>query len=226
MVENLITRQYFEQMAARWHSLTLVSNEKIDHLIRRLDFSRYRSILDLGCGAGVLFPFLIRLTRSDTQLFACDFAEAMTHIAAQQFHPGPIVLCACARYLPFQKNRFDLIIAFHVLPHIKGKQLALLECWRVLKPGGELVIMHAHSSKEINAIHDQISGPVKNHRLPSGTDVGRMLNSVGFQLEQIIDQPGEYFVRGLKMVHETTRLASISSEKPRPIEIVKRLVPR
>lgn len=225
MVENLITRQHFEQMAAHWHSSALVSNEKIDHLLQRLDFSRCRSILDLGCGTGVLFRFLIQLTRREAQIFACDFAEAMTHLAVQQCGPGPILLCACARYLPFQNNRFDLIIAFHVFPHIRGKLSALQECWRVLKPGGELVIMHAHSSREINTIHNQIGGAVKNHRLPSGADLGRMLNLVGFQPEQIIDQPGEYFVKGFKMDHHTTRLASISSGKPRPIEVDNFFVP-
>ncbi len=217
MVENLITRQYFDQLAARWHASAVMSRDKIYHLLRHLDFSHYRSILDLGCGTGVLFPFLIQLARGNAQIFACDFAEAMTHIAVRQCRPGPIILCACARYLPFQNNSLDLIIAFHVFPHIKGKQLALQECWRVLKPGGELVIIHAHGSREINAIHDQIGGAVKNHRLPPARDLGRMLASVGFKLEQVLDHPGEYLVRGQKVVHKRTRLALVSSNIPRPV---------
>lgn len=40
--------------------------------------------------------------------------------------------------LPYSDNSFDLIIHSDTLEHVKDSQLALHECWRVLKNGGSL----------------------------------------------------------------------------------------
>ncbi|MDZ7332477.1 MAG: class I SAM-dependent methyltransferase [candidate division KSB1 bacterium] len=200
MVENLITRRYFDQQAEDWACQPLPSHDRIHNLLKCLDFSRCRTILDLGCGTGVLFPFLYQLTQGTAQIFGCDFAESMTRLAAHRCRHNPIVICACATHLPFQDNSFDMIIAFQVLPHIQGKRLAFRECYRVLKPRSELGIMHLHSSWEINAIHRQIGGAVKNHRLPSGTNLAQMLKCVGFKIEAVEDQHGKYLVRAIKIV--------------------------
>ena len=42
--------------------------------------------------------------------------------------------------LPFKENEFDLIIANHILEHVKGWWNVVSECARILKPGGVLEI--------------------------------------------------------------------------------------
>ena len=111
------------------------------------------------------------------------------------------IVCGCARYLPFPNNYFDRIIAFHVFPHIQGKQLALHECWRVLKQFSELAIIHLNGSDEINAIHREIGGAVKNHRLPDANQMCRMLEQTNFHIKEAIDRTGEYFLRGIKLFY-------------------------
>jgi ubiquinone/menaquinone biosynthesis C-methylase UbiE len=198
MVENLLTRHYFNGVAKDWNSKQSEKDIKIHKMLSNLELQRCTTILDIGCGTGVLFPFLAKLTQGYAKIFAIDFAECMAREAAQQNYPATNVLCGCARYLPFLDNSFDLIIAFHVIPHIQGKSLALKECWRVLKPYGKLAIIHLHGSQEINAIHEEIGGTVKDHRLQSGEQMGRMLKKINFEIKEIVDRKGEYFVVGQK----------------------------
>lgn len=199
MVENLLIRRYFNGLAQDWNSKQSEQDEKIYQLLSHLDLKRCNAILDMGCGTGVLFPFLNNLTQGKATIFAIDFAEGMAREAAQQNYPAVKILCGCARYLPLLDNSIDLIIAFHVFPHIQGKNLALKECWRVLKPGGELAIMHLHGSQETSAIHKEIGGTVKNHELHSGTELGCMLEKENFNIKKTIDRSGEYFINGIKL---------------------------
>lgn len=198
MVENLLTQRYFNGLAKDWNSRQSERDVKIYKLLSYLDVKRCNAILDIGCGTGVLFPFLTKLTQGQAKIFAIDFAECMAREAAQKNYPSVNVLCGCARHLPFLDNSIDLVIAFHVIPHIQGKTLALKECWRVLKPCGELAIIHLHGSQEINAIHEEIGGTVKNHKLQSGEQMGRKLKKINFEINEIVDRKGEYYVIGQK----------------------------
>jgi len=204
MAENILTRQYFNSMAEQWEVKKITEGEEIQNLLSKLDWNHCSTVLDIGCGTGVLFPFLEKMTDGRVKIFAMDFAECMIYEAAQKKYPSIKVLCGCARYLPFQDNSIDRIIAFHVFPHIKGKILTLKECWRVLKPNGELAILHSHSSEKINAIHSEIGGAVKEHYLPPAHQMGKMLNETGFYVKAAIDRSREYYVSGIKISQLST----------------------
>jgi ubiquinone/menaquinone biosynthesis C-methylase UbiE len=201
MTENILTRQYFNGVAEKWEDRQNAEEKKIEYLLSKLEWKHCTTILDLGCGTGVLFPHLERISGGQKRIFAMDFAECMVKEAAQKNSPSIKVLCGCARYLPLQDNSIDRIVAFHVFPHIEGKILTLKECCRILKSNGELAILHIHSSQEINAIHREIGGMVKNHKLPPASQMCQMLESVGFEIKQAVDQAGEYFLNGIKIIN-------------------------
>lgn len=201
MVENCLTRHYFNDVAGQWKTRQITEQAKIAQLLSRLDWQDCSTILDIGCGTGVLFPFIEKITQGRARIFAMDFAESMVREAAHQKNGQVKPLCGCARYLPFCDNSIDRIVAFHVFPHIKGKQLALKECWRILKPWGELAIIHLHSSEEINGIHETIGGVIKDHRLPHVEQVCSMLADSNFTVKTAIDRSGEYFVGAIKRSH-------------------------
>ena len=201
MVENRLTRGYFNDVAEQWSARQTPEQAKIARLLSRLDWSCCETILDLGCGTGVLFPFFEQMTNRRAKVFAVDAAEFMVREAAHIKNGKIKLLCGCARYLPFGNNSMDRIIAFHVLPHVQGKQLALRECWRILKPDGELAIIHLHSSEEINSIHETIGGMVKDHKLPPVEQVCRLLEQSNFKIKAAVDQSGEYFIRGIKVLY-------------------------
>jgi ubiquinone/menaquinone biosynthesis C-methylase UbiE len=198
MTENILTRKYFNGVAEEWEAKKIAEETEIENLLAKLDWTHCNSVLDIGCGTGVLFPYLEKMARRQMKIYAMDFAECMIYEAAQKKYPSIKLLCGCARYLPLQDNSIDRIIAFHVFPHIEGKLLTLKECWRVLKPNGELAILHIHSSEKINAIHNEIGGAVKEHLLPAADQMSYLLNNVGFHIKTAIDRSGEYYVIGNK----------------------------
>ncbi len=57
-----------------------------------------------------------------------------------QKNPGARKVCADAGMLPFSEERFDAICSEHVFEHFAAPELVLAECFRVLKPGGNLVV--------------------------------------------------------------------------------------
>jgi predicted SAM-dependent methyltransferase len=57
-----------------------------------------------------------------------------------QRNPGSWKVCADAGRLPFGQDRFDAICSEHVFEHFAAPEQVLAECFRVLKPGGSLVV--------------------------------------------------------------------------------------
>lgn len=57
-----------------------------------------------------------------------------------QKNPGAWKVCADAIKLPFRENQFDAIFCEHVFEHFAAPDRALAECFRVLRPGGRLVV--------------------------------------------------------------------------------------
>jgi ubiquinone/menaquinone biosynthesis C-methylase UbiE len=55
-------------------------------------------------------------------------------------NPGARKVCTNAGELPFSEDRFDAICSEHVFEHFAEPERILAECFRVLKPGGSLVV--------------------------------------------------------------------------------------
>jgi ubiquinone/menaquinone biosynthesis C-methylase UbiE len=55
-----------------------------------------------------------------------------------------MVIQSDAKALPFKDNTFDCVYSFGVLHHFPGIEAALAEIHRVLKPGGQVMVMLYH----------------------------------------------------------------------------------
>jgi len=198
MNHDFLTRTYFNDLADSWESKQSNESEKIEELLSRLNLKNSDSILDIGCGAGVLFPFFEKLSHKKSQIFAVDFAESMAKTASLNCYKNIKVICGDSQNLPFKNSCFDRIVAFHVFPHIKEKQVALQEFWRVLMPGGELAIIHLRGSKELNDFHAELGGEVAHHRLPSAGELSQHLFEIGYVVKNSNDERDEYFLRAVK----------------------------
>src|SRR6266511_2055576 len=116
--------------------------EKLHHLLRLVDFDGYRgrSVLEVGCGAGV---DLARFAKGGADVTGVDVAPSAVELAqtncAQQALRGHFEV-ANGEHLPFADNRFDLVYAHGVVQYTAHPRRLIDECRRVLKPGGEAVI--------------------------------------------------------------------------------------
>lgn len=101
---------------------------------------RGSSVLDLGCGEGML----ALLKRKDVYLAGVDFSPELVGLARSN---GYDVACTGqVTNLPFANASFDYVVSLDVLGHISfdEKDALLAEVRRVLKPGG--VTMHGVES--------------------------------------------------------------------------------
>jgi SAM-dependent methyltransferase len=114
------------------------------------------AILDAGCGTGAAMTYLAPFGR----VTGCDFSALALGFCRQR---GLDRLGqASVVHLPFATGAFDLVTSFDVLCHraVGDYRLALAEFWRVLRPGGRLLLrlpaydwLHAHHDQVVHTIH-------------------------------------------------------------------------
>jgi len=95
-------------------------------------------VLETGCGAGYGSHMLSQRARS---VVAIDYSPAALTYARERF-PAPNLthLRMNCHHLGFADSRFDLVVSFEVFEHLESPLEYLSECWRVLRPGGRLVL--------------------------------------------------------------------------------------
>lgn len=113
-----------------------------DYVDREVNASAAQRVLALGCGKGE------ELTRwssnSQSQIVAFDISEPYVRSARQRVTAhGDASQCGFsvmdAHQLGFQDASFDLVVGFGILHHLEP-DVALTEIWRVLRPGGRLLL--------------------------------------------------------------------------------------
>ena len=91
-------------------------------------------VLDIGCGTGTMLTYLARY--GDAEGIDMD-AEAIRYCRERGLTR---VSQAGADPLPYGENTFDLVTALDVVEHIEDDRSALGEAFRVLRPGGSLLL--------------------------------------------------------------------------------------
>src|SRR5262245_38794998 len=104
-------------------------------------YLRSTDVLDLGCfNGGRTVAWMERygfgsVTGVDVQQV---YAEAASLFAASRKCPATFRV-GFAESLPFADQQFDAIVTFDVFEHVRSVATALIECHRVLRPGGVLL---------------------------------------------------------------------------------------
>ncbi len=153
------------------------------------------TVMDVGCGCGVLVPYILDRIGPDGRLYEIDYAEKMIEVN-KCLHQDPRItfLNTAVEFIGLPAASIDKAICFACFPHFQRKTESLLEIKRVLKPGGVLIIAHFASADEINHRHGKHEC-VMHDRLPSEKEMRELLASVGFQIDSFEDEPGFYCIR-------------------------------
>ena len=103
-------------------------------LIRRYVPLEGARILDAGCGLGL---YLQRFRQFSGRVHGIDVDAERVREARLTL---PHVLQASAERLPYVEGAFDVVLSHEVLEHLRDDAGAVAEAYRVLKPGGHLVL--------------------------------------------------------------------------------------
>jgi len=137
---------------------------------------RFTRVLELGAGTGFFSINLVLAGCLDgAELTVTDISEGMLEVCVENGRQHGVTLASRAgdaEALPFDDASFDLVIGHAFLHHLPDPQAALAEAFRVLAPGGTLVI-----AGEPTRIGDRIAGVVKRatwHGLQALTALPRL----------------------------------------------------
>ena len=102
------------------------------------------SILDIGCGSGVDTIFAAKMTGPTGKVAGIDLMSEMLLRAKENLTLANLDNVtyegASAERLPFPDKNFDVVISNGAFNLVPDKAMALSEVFRVLKPGGRLMI--------------------------------------------------------------------------------------
>jgi len=114
-----------------------------DLMVREAGLSEGARALDVACGTGVVARCAARLCGARGRSTGLDIDPAMIEVArATSVREGLAVEyhCAAATDLPFEPAGFDAAFCLHGLQYFPDKAQALAELYRVMRPGGTLVV--------------------------------------------------------------------------------------
>jgi ubiquinone/menaquinone biosynthesis C-methylase UbiE len=104
-----------------------------------------QTVLDVGCGTGVVARWLVRHTKGQTRISGVDInryllQEAMA-LASKEGLEGAIDFReGSAEALPFPDHSFDVTLSVTVIEEVDAQQM-LAEMVRVTKPGGKVAVV-------------------------------------------------------------------------------------
>ena len=99
-------------------------------------------VLEVGVGTGISLP----LYSPNVRIFGTDISEAMLKKAKQRVAEAHLkniegLAVMDAEKLEFPDNSFDVVMAQYVVTAVPNPEAALDEFARVVRPGGELIIL-------------------------------------------------------------------------------------
>jgi SAM-dependent methyltransferase len=155
------------------------TNERILRLVEPL-LARPLRILDLGCGSGYFLNKLAGLYQQrgwaiEPNLLGVDID--LTHYRAS---PVPAKQVDVNQALPLADASFDVVLAIEVFEHTRAPYLLLQDVFRILAPGGHLVLSVPNVMHILSRLSYLFTGHYYMYPTPSarGENAGRLCGHI------------------------------------------------
>lgn len=161
-----------------------------DPLRREIIGQAHGVVLEVGAGGGQNFPWYdpARVERVE----AVEPDEAMLARARHRLEEAPVpitITSASAEALPFPDAQFESVVATLVFCSVDDPECGLREVWRVLKPGGTLLLLeHVRAQGNATAWVQDALVPVTTRCMGHchwNRDTLRTVVQTGFQTTQV-----------------------------------------
>ncbi len=180
------TQRFFDAIASDWEDLRNDVLGDLD-LIKEIEarVPECNALLDMGCGTGEL---LCSLKSKARQLIGVDSSQKMLENARRRLSGcGAEVSLRIGEleHLPLRDGETDFAVVSMALHHLSQPELGIQEGFRVLAPGGNLIIAEflKHDEETMRFAHkDRWLGFTKDQ-------LGTWLTDAGFTLDTITSHP-------------------------------------
>lgn len=204
-------RKLFDKIAPDYDRLNHILSLNIDKGWRRkavrqiADENRALKVLDVACGTADFTIEIARKVSSGSTVTGVDISEGMMAVGKEKIKKAGVsaeLYVADCEALPYEDNTFDRVSVGFGVRNFEHLDVGLKEMFRVLKPGGRLVILELsvpsdpvirwfyklYFLKILPAIGGLVSGdrgayeylPASVLRFPSPEKFIQMLKSAGF----------------------------------------------
>ncbi len=144
-------QQMFGAIAPRYDFLNRLLSLGIDRRWRTkaVQLLKYREgsrILDVATGTGDVALEIALRTPQSVKITGADFCKEMVDLGVEKVAASPYadridLMVAPCEDLPFANDTFDSITIAFGIRNVVDRKLGLAEMWRVLRPGGRMIIL-------------------------------------------------------------------------------------
>lgn len=118
------------------------------HALAMANIKEGEKVLDVGIGTGWVLERIVPLVGTKNITYGVDFSVGMKKVALNNLKKRGYDLSvelttACAQDMPYVDNFFDVVFASFIIDLLPVQEISktLKEIYRVLKPGGRLIVV-------------------------------------------------------------------------------------
>lgn len=142
--------------------------DKLNYLPRVVDFFAYKGkkVLEIGCGVGI---DLVHFAENGAIVTGVDLADTSIELAKKNFELRGLkgdFYRLDGENLPFTDASFDMVYAHGVLQYTENAQKMANEIRRVLRPGGEAIMMVYNKISWLNALSKVMNVDLEHEDAP------------------------------------------------------------
>ena len=152
------------------------------HVLAEIETLRPERLIDIGCGPGG-FLRAVQKRFPEIQLNALDLSEEMAGETRERLGPTAVATVGDAEHMPLESGQYNVVTCNMSIHHYPHPQDAVNEMYRILAPGGTLLLNDMDCAAPIRALDNWVFP-----RLPGGDvkmytcrEITKMIQNAGFE---------------------------------------------
>jgi len=133
-----------------------------------------KDVLEVACGSAQGLGLVAQTAR---RTVGGDYTFALVRDAARHYRSRVAFVCLDGQQLPFPDSSFDLVLCYEALYYLPDAERFAVEAARVLRPGGEIVIVN------VNPRWAGFNPSPHSTRYHSAAELGTLLRDAGFSAD-------------------------------------------
>lgn len=184
-------KDYFNSNYKSWiNSIDDNKKKVIEESIKSLGLGKNITVLDIGCGTGILYPFLMGIPVKE--YMGLDISERMVEEFSKKHKNVNLKICDFQKEIDLNR-KFDTVLIFDSIPHFEDLDTLFINAGTHLESNGRFSIIHSRTREELKKHHRKINFSLGREAIPLDADLEVLCDRYGFDLEKIKDDDFFFF---------------------------------